>query len=89
MCILYWRLFPLGILQNKKIRTRLSSNKRTSRHTDAPSTNVRIESFYVQSHEKSAAGDQDSQNIHNPLLRKWIILSASHIKTSLPHRSVQ
>ena len=56
---------------------------------DAPSTNVRIESFYVQSHEKSAAGDQDSQNIHNPLLRKWIILSASHIKTSLPHRSVQ
>ena len=20
MCILYWRLFPLGILQNKKIR---------------------------------------------------------------------
>lgn len=32
MCILYWRLFPLGILQNKKIRTRLSSNKRTSKH---------------------------------------------------------
>lgn len=74
MCILYWRLFPLGILQNKKIRTRLSSNKRTSKHmTHQALTSGLNTSMYK-------ATRSPPQGIRIPKIST--ILSASHIKTS-------
>ena len=74
MCILYWRLFPLGILQNKKIRTRLSSNKRTSKHmTRQALTSGLNPSMYK-------ATRSPPQGIRIPKIST--ILSASYIKTS-------
>lgn len=74
MCILYWRLFPLGILQNKKIRTRLSSNKRTSKHMTRQALTSGLNSSMYKATRSPPRG------IRIPKISA--ILSASYIKTS-------
>ena len=73
MCILYWRLFPLWVLQNKKIRTRLSSNKRTSKHMTRQALTSGLNTSMYKAMRSPPRGTR--------IPKISTILSASYIKT--------